>query len=126
MKQILLLDPRDDCFSDREIQNIQRAFVGYSLIDRKDFLQTDDFNCGVWVAWVASLWTQHVNLNLEGSKDITEVITDGIRAEGVHDLRNQYAKRPLNVASRANSIWPSGYSEPYSPGEPGFKSHPGH
>jgi hypothetical protein len=27
---------------------------------------------------------------------------------------------------RANSIWPSGYSEPYSPGEPGFKSHPGH
>jgi hypothetical protein len=27
---------------------------------------------------------------------------------------------------RANSIWPSGYSESYSPGEPGFKSHPGH
>ena len=27
---------------------------------------------------------------------------------------------------RANSIWPSGYSEPYSPGEPEFKSHPGH
>jgi hypothetical protein len=99
MKQILLLDPRDDCFSDREVQNIRRAFVGYSLIDRKDFLQTDDFNCGVWVAWIASLWTQHVNLNLEGSKDITEVITNGIRAEGVHDLRNQYAKRPLNIAS---------------------------
>jgi hypothetical protein len=32
----------------------------------------------------------------------------------------------LVVAARANSIWPSGYSEPYSPGEPGFKSHPGH
>ena len=99
MKQVLLLDPRDDCFLDREIQNIRGAFVGYSLIDRKDFLQTDDFNCGVWVAWIASLWTQHVNLNLEGSKDITEVITDGIREEGVHDLRNQYAKRPLNIAS---------------------------
>ena len=27
---------------------------------------------------------------------------------------------------RANSIWPSVYSEPYSPGELGFKSHPGH
>ena len=99
MKQILLLDPRDDCFSDREIQNVRSAFVGYSLIDRKDFLQTDDFNCGVWVAWVASLWIQHVNLDLEGSKDITEVVTDGMRAEGVHDLRNQYASRPLNVAS---------------------------
>ena len=59
MKQILLLDPMDACFSDRETQNIRRAFVGYTLIDRKDFLQTDDFNCGVWVAWVASLWTQH-------------------------------------------------------------------
>ena len=58
MKQILLLDPRDDCFSDREVRNIRRAFVGYSLTDRKDFLQTDDFNCGVWVAWIASLWTQ--------------------------------------------------------------------
>ena len=29
MKQILLLDPRDDCFSDREVQNIRRPFVGY-------------------------------------------------------------------------------------------------
>ena len=34
MKQILLLDLRDDCFSEREVQNIRRAFVGYSLIDR--------------------------------------------------------------------------------------------
>ena len=47
LKQILLLDPRDDCFSETEVRNIRRAFVGYSLTDRKDFLQTDDFNCGV-------------------------------------------------------------------------------
>ena len=48
MKQILLLDPRDDCFSETEVRNIRRAFVGYSLTDRKDyFLQTDDFNYGV-------------------------------------------------------------------------------
>jgi hypothetical protein len=32
----------------------------------------------------------------------------------------------LTLFGRANSIWPSGYPEPYSPREPGFKSHPGH
>jgi hypothetical protein len=85
----VLLDPRGDGFSERtEVWNIRGAFIGYSLIDRKNFIQTDGFNCGVWVAWVASLWTRHVNLNIEGSKDITEVIRDGMLAEDVHDLQN--------------------------------------
>jgi hypothetical protein len=99
LKQIVVLDPRGDGFPETEIRDIRRAFIGYSLTDRKNFLQTDGFNCGVWVAWVASLWTQHANLNLEGSKDITEVITDGMLVEDVHDLRNQYNKKPLNEAS---------------------------
>jgi hypothetical protein len=95
----VLLDPRGDSFSETEVRNIRRAFVGYSLIDRKNFLHTDGFNYGVWVAWVASLWARHVNLNLEGSKDVTDVIRDGMLAEGIHDLRNQYRKRPLSEAS---------------------------
>jgi hypothetical protein len=32
----------------------------------------------------------------------------------------------ITFSCGANSIWPSGYPEPYSPGKPGFKSHPGH
>ena len=93
LEQIVLLDPRGDDFSETEVRNIRGAFIGYSLIDRKNFLQTDGFNCGVWIAWVASLWARHVNLSLEGSKDITEVITDGMQlAEDVHDFRNQYHK----------------------------------
>ena len=46
----MLLDPRGDSFSETEVRNIRGAFIGYSMIDRKNFLQTDGFNGGVWVA----------------------------------------------------------------------------
>jgi hypothetical protein len=37
------------------------------------------WNCGVWVAWVASMWTTHVERGLEGgTMDIAKVIKAGL------------------------------------------------
>ena len=100
LKQIVLLDPFGDKFTNTEIRNVEQAYSGYTLTGRTEWLQTDEWNCGVWVAWIASLWATHVNQGLEGTKDIEEVIQDGILAENILDINTH----PLSSAHNESII----------------------
>jgi hypothetical protein len=58
LRQVLLLDPFGDAsepygFITDEIGSVQNSYSGYNVSTRPERLQTDGWNCGVWVAWVA-------------------------------------------------------------------------
>jgi hypothetical protein len=81
LRQVLLLDPFGDAsepygFRTNEIDSVQNSYSGYNVSTCPERLQTDGWNCGVWVAWVASMWTTHVERGLEAapSMDISKVI----------------------------------------------------
>jgi hypothetical protein len=59
-------------------------------------LQTDRWNCGVWVAWVGSMWTTHVERGLEGTMDISKVIKAGLTSEGISDINNHPSGKSYN------------------------------
>ena len=65
LKQVFLLDPLGDGpelygFTTEEINRVPNSYREYNVSTCPQRLQTDGFNCGVWVAWVASMWTTHV------------------------------------------------------------------
>ena len=86
LKQVVLLDPFGGGFTEPEVNNIKHTYQGYVVNTRKARLQTDTWNCGVWVAWAASLWATHVNQGLEGTKNIDKVIQEGMSLEGISDI----------------------------------------
>jgi hypothetical protein len=86
LRQVLLLAPFGDGFTDDEFDNVKYSYSGYNVSTWTGRLQTDGWNCGVWVAWVASLWTTHVERGLEGTMDVNEVIQKGLSAEGIRDI----------------------------------------
>jgi hypothetical protein len=49
-----------------------------------------------WVAWAASLWATRVNQGHEGTKNIDEVIQEGMSLEGISDI-NIYPKRKSHI-----------------------------
>jgi hypothetical protein len=72
LRQVLLLDPFGDAsdpygFTTDEIDSVKNSFSGYNVSTWPERLQNDGWNCGVWVAWVASIWTTHVERGLEGT-----------------------------------------------------------
>jgi hypothetical protein len=92
LNHVTLLDPLGNGFTQEEISNIMDEYRGYEFSIWKQCLQTDDWNCGVWVAWLASFWTKHVASGLEGSKPIDDVIQEGLSARGIKDT-NIYIDR---------------------------------
>ena len=72
LRHVLLLNPFGDAsepygFTTDEIDSVQNSYSGYNVSTCPERLQTDGWNCGVWEAWVASMWTTHV----ERSKSLT-------------------------------------------------------
>ena len=67
---------------------MQNSYSGYNVSTCPERLQTDGWNCGVWVAWVASMWTIHVERGLEGTMDISKVIKAGLTSEGISDIND--------------------------------------
>ena len=93
LRQVLLLDPFGNAsepygFTADEIDNVQNSYSGYNVSTCPERLQTDRWNCGVWVAWVGSMWTTHVERGLEGTMDISKVIKVGLTSEGVSDIND--------------------------------------
>ena len=91
LKQVFLLDPLGDGpepygFTTEEINKVQNSYREYDVSTCPQHLQTDGFNCGVWVAWVASMWTTHVRMGLEGTTDISKVIKAGLTSQGILDI----------------------------------------
>jgi hypothetical protein len=99
LRQVMLLDPLGDGFTQSEIENVQHSYRGYNVTTNTKRLQTDGWNCGVWVAWIATLWTAHVASGLEGTRDINEVIQQGLLAEGIQDINAQPLAEPHNESS---------------------------
>ena len=85
LREVVLLDPFGDEFTVSEFDNVKYSYSGYTISTWTQRLQTDGWNCGVWVAWIASLWTTHVERGLEGTMSINEVIQEGLSAEGIRD-----------------------------------------
>jgi hypothetical protein len=92
LRQVLLLDPFGDAsdpygFTTDEIDSVKYSYSGYNVSTwTAERLQTDGWNCDVWVAWVASIWTTHVERGLEGTMDIGKVIKAGLSSEGILDI----------------------------------------
>ena len=86
--QIVLLDPFGNRFTRAEVKQVQQSYVGYAVSNMTLLLQKDCWNCGVWVAWVGSIWSEHVNEGHEGTTSIERVIRNGMRMENIYDLRN--------------------------------------
>ena len=74
LRQVLLLDPFGDGFTIDKFDSVKYSYSGYNVSTWTERLQTDGWNCGVWVAWVASIWTTYVVRGLEVTMDISEVI----------------------------------------------------
>ena len=91
LRQVLLLDPLGNAsepygFTADEIDSVQNSYIGYNVSTCPQRLQTDRWNCGVWVACVGSMWTTHVERGLEGTMDISKVIKAGLTSGGVSDI----------------------------------------
>jgi hypothetical protein len=86
LRQVLLLDNFGDGFTIDEFDNVKYSYSGYNVSTWMNRLQTDGWDCGVWVAWVASLLTTHVEQGLECTLDVNEVIQNGLSAEGIRDI----------------------------------------
>jgi hypothetical protein len=54
LNHVTFLDPLRYGFTREEIRNVKDAYRGYESSIWKQCLQTDEWNCGVWVAWLAS------------------------------------------------------------------------
>jgi hypothetical protein len=74
LMHVIFLDPLGNGFTEQEIDNAMNSYRGYKFSIWKQHLQTGEWNCGVWVAWLASFWTTHVTSGLKGSRAIDEVI----------------------------------------------------
>ena len=96
LRQVLLLDPFGDGFTNDEFDSVRYSYIGYNVSTWTKRLQTDSWNCGVWVAWVASLWTTHVEQGLEGTKDIGEVIQEGLSAMDIQDINTHPSGKSHN------------------------------
>ena len=101
LKQVLLLDPFGNAsepygFTEEELDNVRNAYVGYSVSTSKERIQTDGWNCGVWVALMAEIWMSHLKLGLEGSKDISKVIQEGLMRKGVSDINTHPMQQSHN------------------------------
>jgi hypothetical protein len=104
LRQVLLLDPFGDAsepygFTTYEIDSVQNSYSGYNVSTcPAERLQTDGWKCGVWVAWVASMWriAIHVERGLEGTMDISKVIKAGLTSEGVSDINNHPSRKSYN------------------------------
>ena len=52
LRQVLLLDPFGGASEPYGIDSVQNSYIGYNVSTCPERLQTDRWNCGVWVAWV--------------------------------------------------------------------------
>ena len=57
LRQVLLLDPFGDGFRIDEFDSVKYSYSGYNVSTWITRLQTEGWNCGFWVVWIASLWT---------------------------------------------------------------------
>ena len=85
-------------FTADEIDSMQNSYIGYNVSTCPERLQTDRWNCDVWVAWVGSTWTTHVERGLEGTMDISKVIKVGLTSEGVSDINDHPSGKSYNVS----------------------------
>ena len=90
LMHVTLLDPMGDDFSTEEIDSVKYAYSGYRISTYKNCVQTDGWNCGVWVAWIASFWTLHVENGFEGTMSIDDVIEAGLTAENIVDINTDH------------------------------------
>ena len=93
LRQVLLLDPFGDAsepygFTTDEIDSVQNSYSGYNVSTWTERLQTDGWRTAVfaWVAWVASIWTTHVERGLEDTMNISKVIKAGLLSEGILNI----------------------------------------
>ena len=87
LQEVLLFDPLGEGFTSEEKSNIQAAYVGFTVNVWKQCLQSDEWNCGVWVAWLGTFWTKHVASGFEGCSSIGEVIQEGLTLQGIEDIK---------------------------------------
>jgi hypothetical protein len=76
--------------------SVQNSYIGYNVSTCPEGLQTDRWNCGVWVAWVGSMRTTHVERGLEGTMDISKVIKVGLTSEGVSNINDHPSGKSYN------------------------------
>ena len=99
LRQIVLLDPFGNEFTRTEVNNIKQSYNGYTISSRTARLQTDSWNCGVWVAWIASMWATHANQGHEGTKNIDQVIQEGLSAKSISDINTHPSGKSQNESN---------------------------
>ena len=104
LREVLLFDPFGTPFSDRETHHIERAWQEYRVCDMQTKVQTDGYNCGVWVAWAAGAWLTHVQEGREGSMSIRSVLEVCMQHAGIAAVSPRARLTPTQAEHNENHI----------------------